>query len=431
MKKTLKIVSFEAKNTRILKHVTISPDGNIVVLSGQEESGKSTVLDTIALTLGGGKQPARPIRDGQNSAMAKIELAPQFGEKPELTVTRIWDSRGSRLDVRGADGKPVEGGAQAVLDKLFAKISFAPLDFANEKDPKRQAETLRKLAGLDFAEIDAEIKSLYERRTDIGRDGKTAAGQLAGIAAPAEGTPDEEVSVAALMDEKAKADKINANADGVEREYQSRCDEVDMAAKVISRLQDELAAAESRWADAVSRRDGFKEEKDRSVRIDTTPIVEQIRSADAVNSAVRAKKDHAKKSAEVERLRGEYAELTAKIEALEAKKAERLASVKWPIDGLGIDDEGVTYKGLPFSQASESVRYRTSVAVGAAIAGPGRVMLLPAASGIGKKSLSELAKIAQEQDVEMWIERIGDGEDGAIVLEDGEIKAENPCPARA
>ena len=49
-------------------------------------------------------------------------------------------------------------------------------------------------------------------------------------------------------------------------------------------------------------------------------------------------------------------------------------------------------------------------------------MLLPAASGIGRKSLAELAKIANEQNIEMWIERIGDGGDGSIVLEDGEIK---------
>lgn len=422
-KKTLKIVSFEAKNTRILKHVTISPDGNIVVLSGQEESGKSTVLDTIALTLGGGKQPARPIRDGQNSAMAKIELAPQFGEKPELTVTRTWDSRGSRLDVRGADGKAVEGGAQAVLDKLFAKISFAPLDFANEKDPKRQAETLRKLAGLDFAEIDAEIKALYDKRTDVGRDGKTAAGQLAGIAAPADGTPDEEVSIKDLLAEQTSAEQINRSVDEVDREYKARCEIVDRFAKDISRLQDELSSAEGKWKTAVDQRNEFQAEKESAKRVDLAPIREKLANVETVNRSVRTKKDHAKKSAEVERLRGEYAELTAKIEALEAKKGEQLAAAKWPIEGLGIDDDGVTYKGLPFSQASESARYRTSVAVGAAIAGPGRVMLLPAASGIGKKSLAELAKIAQEQDVEMWIERIGDGEDGAIVLEDGEVKA--------
>lgn len=425
MSKKLKIISFEAQNTRVLKHVKIDPDGNVVVLGGDNGAGKSTVLDTIALTLGGGEQPVRPIREGQNSGRAQIKLGERFGADPEFVATRIWDAKGSRIELRGADGKTV-GSPQTLLKKMCSAVAFNPLAFADEKDKRKQGEILRKLVGLDFADVDTEIASLYDRRTDIGRDGKTAAGQLAGISAPSEGTPDEEVSIKDLLAEKESAEKTHADADKAKQAHADAQAKVDAVQAEIERLEKVIKGLHEQVRPLVDVERELDDAADAAneKRVDIAPIREKLASAEDINRAVRAKKEHNKKSAEVKRLRDEYAGLTEKIEALEAKKTAALASADWPVPGLGFDSEGgVTYNGLPYAQASKAERYRISVAIGARISGDLRVMLIPDASLYDKKSMALLAQIAQEHDMMMWVERVGDGDAGAIVLEDGEIKA--------
>lgn len=419
-----KIVEFQAENTRVLKCVRIVPDAdsNLVVIGGDNGAGKTTVLDDIDLIFSGAKKsPALPIRVGQTTAKATVKLS------NGMEVTREWDAKGTRVVLRGPDGKKIPGGTQGLLDAMFSAVAFDPLEFADRMDGKKQAEVLRGLVGLDFSELEATRAKLYTEREDEGRTLRAAEGQLAGMAEAPEGTPDDEVSVSSLMDEKSKADKINASADGVEREYLSRCDEVDRAAKVISRLQDELAEAESRWADAVSRRDGFKEEKERAAHVDTAPIVEQIRNADAVNRTVRAKKARAAKVVEVERMQAERKAMTDKIEAIDAEKAKRLAAVKWPVEGLGFNSDGVTYNGVPFAQASKAERYKVSVAIGAQCNPELHVMLARDASLLDDKTLALLAGLAKEHDLQLWMERVSDRDPGAIVLEDGEVARINPA----
>jgi hypothetical protein len=421
-----KIVEFQAENTRVLKCVRIVPDAdsNLVVIGGDNGAGKTTVLDDIDLIFSGAKKsPTLPIRVGQTQARAAVKLS------NGVEVTREWDAKGTRVTIRGNDGKKVHGGTQGLLDSMFSAVAFEPLEFADRMDQKRQAEVLRGLVGLDFSELDTKRASLYSERENDGRDLRAAEGQLAGMVEAPEGTPGDEVSVATLMDEKAKADKINANADGIEREYLSRCDEVDRSAKVISRLQDELAEAETRWATAVSSRDSFKEEKEHAARVDTAPIVEQIRSADTVNRSVRAKKSRAQKAAEVERMRAERQKLTEAIEAIDAEKSTKLAAVKWPVEGLGFNSDGVTYKGVPFAQASKAERYKVSVAIGAQCNPELRVMLARDASLLDDKTIHLLAGLAKEHDLQLWMERVSDRDPGAIVLEDGEVARINP-PAK-
>lgn len=432
----MKIIELEAQNVKKLRRVRIAPDGNVTIIGGDEGQGKSTVLDCVVMALAGTKHVSSvPIRTGETEAAIKLTLG-EKGEK-QLTVERTFDAaKGTSLVVRGPDGKKLPGGPQEILNKLFSMVGFKPLQFASE-DPDKQAETLRKLVGIDFAPVEAEIKALYDQRTEVGRDGKTAAGQLAGIAAPADGTPDDEVSVASLLEEKAKADKVNEiaarakdAADKGEGKVKEAANAVEEAGKVLAHAEEallkarkDLDAAQLTWGEMVAFSESLREVAEKSATVDVAPIVEKMRNAESVNRAVRAKKEHAKKTAEVARLREEYAELTTKIEALEASKGEMLAKAKWPIEGLGFGVNGITYKGLPFDQASRGERYRVSIAIGMALNPQLRVLLLEDASVLDKHAMQAVREMAEAKDYDVWIERVGDGDAGALIMVDGEIKA--------
>src|SRR5581483_11362098 len=71
--------------------------------------------------------------------------------------------------------------------------------------PKELAESLMRLAGLDFSELNRERDSLFSERTEVGREQTRLAGQLSGLAFYEDAPLEEESSQSLLADiEKAQ-----------------------------------------------------------------------------------------------------------------------------------------------------------------------------------------------------------------------------------
>ena len=82
------------------------------------------------------------------------------------------------------------------LEDCLGKLGFDPESFLR-MDPKKQAEVLRELVGLDFSALDAERAKIYENRTLLAREGKSLRGQLDGCKKH-DDAPAEEVSITEL-----------------------------------------------------------------------------------------------------------------------------------------------------------------------------------------------------------------------------------------
>ena len=64
-----KIVQLEIENVKRLRAVNIAPDGNMIVIGGNNAQGKSSILDSICMALGGKNEiPATPVRSGESNA---------------------------------------------------------------------------------------------------------------------------------------------------------------------------------------------------------------------------------------------------------------------------------------------------------------------------------------------------------------------------
>jgi energy-coupling factor transporter ATP-binding protein EcfA2 len=412
-----KLIEFRAENTRVLKAVRITPDGNMVILGGRNGSGKTTVLDDIELLFAGAgsdKMPAVPIRTGQTSGRTSGKLS------NGITLEREWSATGTRLIARDADGKKLPGGPQAVADKFYSSVAFDPLEFADKMEPRRQAEVLRKLVGLDFAELDAKRASIYAEREDGGRDLNRRKGQLATMP-EVPGAPDAEVSVAELVQEKDAAEAHNRNNQRVRGAYVAAQEAEQRASIAVSKAKAALEESERQHAEAraktLTAANAMEALKDK----ETTPLIERIKGAEDINRTVRARKEREKVATDVDRMESERRALTAKLEAIDAEKAKALAEAKWPVDGLGFSGDGVTYQGLPFAQASKAQRYGVSVAIGAMLNPELPVMLIRDASALDEDAMALLAKLAEEKGQQLWIERVGKNDVGAIILEDGEV----------
>lgn len=401
----LKIVELTINNVQCLRAVHIRPDERLQCIGGRNGQGKTSVLRSIAMALGGAKlQPGVPIRVGQREASVEVGLGRdgQVFANVELTL----DQSGRHLKVTGLDGSP-----QAALNKLLSSVSFSARAFANmEKDKQRDA--LKSLVGLDFAAEERARRALYDERTEVGRRLANVSERLTAIPLSVLSAPDVEESFVALSAQKDEALRSNhrrAQLDAMASEATSR----------VARLTAELAKAQEDLEDACSSFQRCPSE------IDLEPINARITAAEDTNRLVRAKRERAKLAAEAKEMERKAATLTRGIEEIDEKKTAKMAAAKWPIPGLGFDDDGVTLNGLPFDQASAAARLRVSLAIGEALNPRLRVILDDSGEKLDDESMELVRKFAEERDMQVILERVGTSDPGAIIIEDGEVAEED------
>jgi DNA repair exonuclease SbcCD ATPase subunit len=400
-----KIIRLESTNYKRLKAVEIvpDPDGNLVIVAGKNGQGKTSILDSITAALGGvnGKTTPKPIRDGEDRAEIVLETE-------DLIVTRKFTASGPTLLVKSHDGAVYPKG-QAKLDDLLGRLSLDPLAFTQLSD-RDQLATLLDLVDLpfDIDKLAAERKEVFERRTDANRKVKELTARAAEyISRPAD-LPDEEISVSALVAAYREGQELNdriAEADRAVVALQAR----------VEKLRAELAVAQ----DALDNASDYSAKA--PAPVDLEAIEKQVNNAEEINAAVRHHKVGEKVRADLTIAEQEAAELTEAIAEIDKQKADGLAAAVFPIDDLGFDDTGVTYRGVPFKQASGAEQLRVSLAMAIALNPKLRVIRIADGSLLDSDNLALVESIAREHDFQVWIEMVGDGDGRGIVIEDGQV----------
>jgi len=405
----MKIIKLTAENVKRLKAVEINPDGTVQVITGRNAQGKTSVLDAIWLALGGGvasRETKRPIRDGEESASVTLDLG-------DLVVTRTWKGNKTSLSVSGVDGAKYSS-PQSMLDALVGRLSFDPLEFTRLSGRDQVAALLELVdLGIDLPKLDADRERLYDDRHAVGLKGK-AIGEVPEIDTD---VPDEEVAASQIL---TRIRSVQANNEKIRSAHAAceRLEAINRETRVeIEEAQERL---KEREAEAKEAQELVKSLGDES---DTGSLEADLQKVEETNRLVRANKDAKEKSTGKDALRAEYDTFTTKIDALDKKKATALAKAKFPVDGLGFDDGGVTYQGVPFSQSSSAEQIRVSLAMAMSLNPDLRVIRILDGSLLDAENLALISDMAKEKDYQVWIERVADGSGVGVVIEDGQVSA--------
>jgi len=428
--KRQRIIRLEATNVKRLRAVTIEPGGALTIVGGKNAAGKSSVLDSIAMALGGARAACeRPVRDGADKGVIVCEL-------DDYTVRRSFTAAGGgQLTVRARNGADVKS-PQKFLDRFMADVSFDPLAFSRMA-PKEQGEALRRLVKLDLSDVDSERERVYAERTDVNREVKR-------LSAKAEGQqtiPTDVVvrqSAAEINRQLEQARQTNADnaeirrhLEAVKQSHELQTRRRQEAQQRVAELEQRLAAAKNTLAECVELVSvagaavfEVQSEVDQLEDVRTEPLLEQLEQLDENNRAVDHNERVLQLRADLEAEQDKADQLTKKLDELVAERERRIAEAKIPVRGLSFGDGGVTFNGLPFSQASAAEQLEVSVAMGIALNPTLRVMLIRDGSLLDDDSLAMVRAMAERNDFQVWLERVGDNDQAAIVIEDGEVKGE-------
>lgn len=409
----MRILKLAASNVMRLKAVEIEPAGTVQVIAGKNGAGKSSVLNALFLALAGGtasREIAKPVRAGEEWAEVKVDIGDEKGVT--LIVTRTWDDHGkTTLTIKAPDGATYKS-PQTLLDGLIGSLSFDPLAFTR-MSPKAQREALLELLGLDFTEADAERARLYGIREDTGRR-KRAFGDLPKLPKNA---PTTEVSAAAIVD------KISAVQE------QQRHHDAEM--RKAEQAQSTREYWERKLAEATAELDAAKRaEAAQSKVLKALPEYPSIEPLRAELAQIEERNAQARENRRIvdardaqKALEEEYAALSHRIDAIDQSKAAAIAAADMPVAGLGFDSDGVTFNGVPFSQASSAEQIRVSLAMAMALNPTLRVIRIMDGSLLDADSMAAIRAAAEENDVQVFLEMVGDGggDPAAVVIEEGEV----------
>lgn len=393
MSKTFTVTDYKG-----VREITLSPTGKLVVIAGGNGAGKSSFIDAITELFDpkGSKLTPKPIREGADEARAEY-----IDEDLGLRISRVWKKNGTAgtLTVEATDGAKYSRPSDVVAELLGGAI-FDPVTWLNMSERAQRDALLSKVdLPFDLDELAREKKGAEDRRLEAGREVKRLQGALDSLPKPAEDALAEEVSSAEILAEIEDAQRIDRTWHEASADYDLAAARYDEIGAQVEELQRQQAEVQERQQAAAERLNSLPEQ------VDIAPLQQRLQGLDEVNRGVRVRKAYEATAADLASVVDLHEGTQEALDEIEATKRAGLAKAKFPVDGLSVDEEGVTFDGVPFSQVNSAMRRRVAFAI--ATSGDPKLKLVIVKDGdlLDADSLAAIREVADERGYTVLVER--------------------------
>lgn len=421
---SVKIAALEAENVKRIKAVALMPSPTgLTIVGGNNNQGKTSVLDALAWALGGEKfRPTAAVRDG---ALAPPHL------KVILSNGVVVERKGKNSSLTVTDPTGQRSGQQ-LLNAFVEPLALDLPRFMQASD-KDKADTLLNIIGVGGAltGLDREIKALYDRRTVIGQIGaqkRHAAEELTEYP----DAPSEPVSAIELIQQQQEI--LLHNADNqrkrmklaqLEEQEKRLGRRVQELSQELEMVEHQLTAVQQDVQDATKTVAQLQDES-------TAELEQSIRNVEEINRQVSANLAKSKAQDEAERYAQEYTALTEQIKAKRTARMDLLNGADLPLTGLGVEDGSLTYNGKHWQDMSGSDQLRVATAIVRRLNPNCGFVLLDKLEQMDLATLAEFGSWLQAEGLQAIATRVSTGGECQIIIEDGRVKdAEEPPAPKA
>ena len=410
---SVKINRLEIENVKRIKAVKISPTENgLTIIGGNNNQGKTSVLDAIAWALGGEKyRPSRAQRDG-SAIPPNLHVVLSTG----LVVER--KGKNSALKVTDPGGNK---GGQQLLNEFVEQLALDLPRFM-EASGKEKAQTLLKIIGIGdrLAELDQKERELYSTRTSVGQ----IAVKKEKFAEEQTFYPDvpmEPVSPSGLIREQqeilARNGENQRKREQVKK-YQSSVhffrQSVDSMRKQLETEERKLKEAEENLRIAQMDAEDLQDES-------TAELEESIANIEEINRKVRANLDKEKAEDDAREFRKQYESLTAEISSIRGEREKLLDRAELPLPELSVEDGELVYRGQKWDNMSGSDRLKVSTAIVRKLNPKCGFVLLDKLEQMDTGTLKEFGEWLEEEGLQAIATRVSTGGECSIIIEDGYV----------
>lgn len=408
---TVKINELELENVKRIKAVKIEPTENgLTIVGGNNNQGKTSVLDAIAWALGGNKfKPSQPNREG-SVLPPNLKITLNNG----LIVTRT--GKNSSLKVTDPEGSK---SGQQILNKLIGEMALNVPKFM-ASTPKEKANYLLNILGIgeELTKLEMQERKIYDDRRAIGQialQKQKYADELQDYP----DTPKELVSASELIKQQqtimahnAENQRKRMNQKSIYQEYKAAEGNVialeaqlTEAKRKLNKLTDDLETANKDIVDLVDE--------------STDELEENIKEIDAINVKVRANVDKERATKEAEEAQQEYEDKSLELKKVREEKMHLLDSVQLPLPGLSIEEGEIVFNGQKWDNMSGSDQLKVSTAIVRKLNPNCGFVLLDKLEQMDLDTLKEFGEWLESEGLQAIATRVSTGDECSIIIDDG------------
>jgi len=401
---SVKINQLELENVKRIKACALTPEASgLTVIGGDNNQGKTSVLDSIAWALGGDRfRPSKAARDGSVLPPA-IHI--------ELSNGLIVERKGKNSDLKVIDPNGNKSGQQLLNE--FIEVLALNLPKFMQASNKEKADTLLQIIGVgdQLHELERKESDLYNRRHALGQ----IADQKKKFAAEMTFYPDapkDLISASELIRQQQEILARNGENQRL-RERRDYCDrELAQAQLAFDEAKKRLQLAEQ---NAEIARKSALDLHDES----TEELERNITNIEAINIKVRANLDKEKAETDAQEYASQYDGLTEEINTTRKAKFDLLNGAKLPLEGLSVEDGELTYNGYKWDCLSGSDQLKVATAIVRAINPKCGFVLLDKLEQMDLNTLQEFGAWLESEELQAIATRVSTGDECSIIIEDG------------
>ena len=408
-------------NVKRVKAVKLEPSQNgLTIVGGNNNQGKTSVLDSIAWALGGAAyKPSKAERDGSVTP-PHLHIVLSNG----LVVER----KGKNSDLKVTDPKGQKAGQQ-LLDSFVEKLALDLPKFMEASDTEK-ANTLLNIIGVggQLKELELQEKEIYNERLAIGR----IADQKAKFAKEQEYFPDAPKDLISASELIQQQQEILAR-NGENQKKRDRLSEITFEKKRISdegrRIEEQIKSLQERLDEI--KKAYKKVDDDESIAMKTVSLLQDestkeleknLAEIEKINRKVRINLDKDKAEDDAREYQVQYDGLTVKLNDVRKQKTELLNNANLPLPELTVDDGKLLYKGQQWDNMSGSDRLKVATAIVRKLKPDCGFVLMDKLEQMDMITLKEFSEWLEKEDLQVIATRVSTGEECSIIIEDGYAK---------
>ena len=455
------VKKLELLNFQVIKEFNADFDGNVYLITGDNELGKSTLLKAIGALLTGERDSV--LRKGESKGYAKMVLGDD-GDEYEVSLNFTEANPRGTLSIKSKSG--MKSNNVSMLQSIFGYQDFDAVEFARWSETaegrRKQIEVVKNLLPKDVCKrieaIDEETAELKNDRLYLNRDVKN----LKAVVDEAKKNLTDadiqkystKIDVSDLMQEQSQRLALIEKSKSVKSMLEQRTSELaglpakveeeernynDAMQRIAVKLEeariaferakqeaeneskarakahnDFLAEIESRKADLMQRKANAKKwlADFESRNITTDDLSQRLAQAEEHNRKNGEVVAYLEKCDSLKVADAKVADVENSLASLSEERANLIATSHLPIEGLTFTENGLELNGIPFSSGNVSDSQIMEVATKLIIASNPKVKVFRIARGesLGEKRLRAIVDMAKKNGFQGFIEQVQRGQ---------------------
>lgn len=403
----MKILKVKLKNFKVFDDFEQDLNGSSVLLLGDNNIGKSSLMQGIKIALGSKDIPST-LQDG---AKGIVEV-----DKDGNPYQFYFEKKKGKVELKVTLPSGLKEDKKGVIAGLVGAIDFDINEFVKQSESvagrKKQVEEFKKLLPAEFVseinQYETKIKNIFNDRAELNKKIDNLKGFIKESPLYGADLKTQPVDIESLSQEIEAANKKNQLIKEKEAAFEQRTQSIESRKSKIEELKLMIADEERKIHDEETLNKLYTDWRKKNDLVDVTEMNRRYADASAINIKAAQAVEHNKRLEQLAKLEEEAGEMTVLLETTRQAVADAIRDFESPVEGLSFTEDCLVYNGVMVEDASlcssekMELGYKMAVAANPDLG----LLFLEGTESFGKKRFEDLLEFCEKNNLQLFAEQV-------------------------